>query len=241
MRYELFYWPTIPGRGEFVRLALEEAGADYIDVARLEGRGLGVPAMQALMAAGRGDFAPFAPPFLRAGRLVVAQTANILAYLGPRLGLAPAAEAGRLWAHQLQLTIMDMVTEAHDTHHPIAGALYYHEQKPQALLRAAHFRGTRIPKFLDYFEGILAHKTSGRAWMAGNALTYVDLSMYQLLAGLNYAFPNTMARRARQHPRLIALCARVAARPNTAAYLASRRRLPFNEHGIFRRYPELDP
>lgn len=238
MHYQLYYWPTIPGRGEFVRLTLEEAGAKYDDMAR---RPNGIAAMQAIMSGSRGDFTPYAPPFLRSGKLLIAQTANILAFVGPRLGLAPAAEPGRVWAHQLQLTIMDMVTEAHDTHHPIAGTLYYHEQKPQARLRAAHFRETRMPKYLGYFEKLLADKSAGRAWMVGGAMTYVDLSMYQLLAGLCYAFPNTMERMAKRLPRLIALCERVAARPNTAAYLASDRRLPFNEHGIFRRYRELDP
>lgn len=241
MHYELFYWPTIPGRGEFVRLALEEGGARYTDVARLTGRGRGVAAMQAIMDSAHKRGAPFAPPFLKAGSLVIAQTAAILNWLGPRLGLAPASDAGQVRALQLQLTIMDMVTEAHDTHHPIAGAFYYHEQKPEALRRATHFRTARIPKFLDYFEGLLAVRSSPRGWLAGSALSYVDLSMFQLLAGLCYAFPNTLQRLSPRYPRLIELHARVGARPNTAAYLASDRRLPFNEHGIFRHYPELDP
>lgn len=239
MHYELYYWPTIPGRGEFVRLTLEAGGARYTDVARLSGKGRGMAAMMALMENPQGLARPYAPPFLKAGNLLIAQTANILAYLGPRLGLAPRSEAGKVWANQLQLTIMDMVTEAHDTHHPIAGALYYHEQKPEALRRAAHFRDTRIPKFLDHFEAVLA---DGRgAWMTGGAVSYVDLSMYQLVAGLCYAFPNAMGRIAPRYARLNDLCLRVAALPRIAAYLRSKRRLPFNEHGIFRRYPELDP
>jgi len=232
MRYELYYWPTIQGRGEYVRLALEDAGADYVDVARLKRRG--VPAMMRLMAApGR---AAFAPPILKAGKLVIAQTANILFYLGPRLKLAPKNEADRLWVHQLQLTIADWVSEAHDTHHPIAGSLYYDEQKPEAKRRAANFVRQRLPKFLGYFERALGR---GR-WLAGRSITYADLSLFQTVEGLRYAFPNAMARAERKASRLVALHGRVAERPGIAAYLASKRRIPFNEHGIFRRYPELD-
>lgn len=240
MHYELFYWPSIPGRGEFVRLALEEGAAQYTDVARLKGKGRGIEAMQKMMASAGGEGTPFAPPFLRAGSLVIAQTANILAYLGPRLGLAPKAESGRIWAHQLQLTIMDMVTEVHDTHHPIANALYYRQQKPEALKRAKQFRNTRLPKYLDYFEGLLAGRSPGRSYPVGASMTYVDLSLFQLLAGLCYAFPRAMQRLSPQYPRLIALHDRVTARPNVAAYLASARRLPFNQNGIFRHYAELD-
>ena len=183
---------------------------------------------------------PFAPPFLKAGDLIIAQTANILQHLAPRLGLVPQAVASRLWAHQLQLTLMDFVTEAHDTHHPIGGALYYYQQKPEARRRARHFTSTRIPKFLDYFERLLRNKSGGRVWLVGNAISYVDLSMFQMIAGLCYAFPKTMRRFQPGYPRLVELCVRVAARPNTASYLASGRRIPFNEHGIFRHYAELD-
>ncbi len=232
MRYELYYWPTIQGRGEYVRLALEDAGADYVDVSRLKHRG--VPAMMRLMAA-RGR-PPFAPPFLKAGNLVIAQTANILFYLGPRLKLAPKNEADRLWVHQLQLTIADWVGEAHDAHHPIAGSLYYDEQKPEAKRRAANFVTQRLPKFLGYFERALGR---GR-WLAGRSVSYADLSLFQTVEGLRYAFPNAMARAGRKAPRVVALHGRVAARPGIAAYLASKRRIPFNEHGIFRHYAELD-
>jgi glutathione S-transferase len=238
MRYELFYWPSIQGRGEFVRLALEEAGADYVDVARRAGRGMGVQAMLRMME--DGGRVPFAPPFLRAGRLVIAQTANILQYLGPRLGLAPGAEAGRLWAHQLQLTVTDFVMEVHDTHHPIAVGLYYHQQKPEALRRTRFFLRERVPKYLDYFEAVLQDNSKARGWMIGRAMTYVDLSMFQIVEGLGYAFPKSMQRMARNYPGLLGLYDRVAARPNIAAYLASKRRIPFNEDGIFRYYPELE-
>ena len=234
MRYELYYWPEIQGRGEFVRLALEEAGADYVDVAR--SRKGGVAAMMRLME--RRTEPPFAPPFLKAGKLVVAQTANILHLLGPRFGLAPRTETGRLWAHQLQLTVTDFVAETHDTHHPIANSLYYEDQKPEAKRRAALFVRERLPKYLGYFERVLA--AGGARWMLGARLSYVDLSMFQVVAGLRYAFPRAMARRAARYPGLMRLHDRVAARPRIAAYLASDRRLPFNEMDVWRRYPELD-
>lgn len=241
MRYELYYWPMIQGRGEFVRLALEEAGADYIDVARRSERsGMGMPTMLRLMDAAQAPHASFAPPFLKAGEQLIGQTANILLFLGPRLGLVPDDEGGRLWVHQLQLTIADMLTEVHDTHHPIASGLYYKEQKPEALRRAADFTGARLPKFLDYFEAVLAHNPYGDTWLASEALTYADLSLFQMIAGLRYAFPRTMARMEPDYPRLLALHDRVARRPRIKAYLKSKRRLPFNNDDIFRRYKELD-
>ncbi|MCX8115123.1 MAG: glutathione S-transferase [Burkholderiaceae bacterium] len=240
MRYELYYWPTIQGRGEFVRLALEDAGADYVDVARSRAKGMGVAAMLRVLEGAGLARPPFAPPFLRAGASWIAQTANILFYLGPRLGLAPAGEAGRLWAHQLQLTIADLVAEAHDVHHPIAGSLYYEEQKREARRAAAHFTRDRIPKFLGYFENVLARNPSGPDHLVGARATYVDLSMFQVMAGLEYAFPKTMARITKKTPKLVRLAERVAARPRLAAYLASPRRLPFSEADVFRRYPELD-
>jgi glutathione S-transferase len=240
MRYELYYWPSIQGRGEFVRLALEEAGVDYVDVARESGPGMGVEAMTTFMQGKGEEHPPYAPPFLKAGKLVIAQTANILQFLGPRLGLVPKAEAGRLWAHQLQLTIADLVGEAHDTHHPIAGSLYYDEQKPEAKRRAENFRAERLPKLLGYFENVLTQNLSGDRFMVGKLLSYVDLSMFQVIAGLNYAFPRAMEGMSRKCPRLMALHLRVKERPRIAAYLASDRRLPFNQHGVFRHYPELD-
>lgn len=238
MRYELYYWPEIPGRGEFVRLALEDSGADYVDVARLPKRG--TTAMMRLMESRSIARPPFAPPFLKAGKLVIAQTANILLFLGPRLRLVPRDEAARLWAHQLQLTIADWVGEAHDTHHPISGGLYYEEQKREAKQRAVDFRDNRLPKFLDYFERILKRAPKRSAFLLGRTISYVDLSMFQMIAGLRYAFPRRMAKLEPKYPRLVELYDRVSARRRIAAYLSSPRRLPFNQEGIFRHYPELD-
>jgi len=240
MRYELYYWPSIPGRGEFVRLALEQGAADYVDAAREPGRGNGVQAMVRWLEDRKLERPPFAPPFLKAGRLVIAQTANILLYLGPRLGLVGKSEANRLWAHQLQLTIADFVGEIHDVHHPIAGSLYYQEQKKEARRRAAHLREERLPKFLGYFERVLVRNGAAQGYSIGRSVSYVDLSLFQLIAGLRYAFPATMARVETNYPRLAGLHDRIAGRPRIADYLDSARRLPFNEDGIFRHYPELD-
>jgi len=236
MRYELYYWPSIQGRGEFVRLALEEAGADYIDVARTPQRG--VQALTRFLEGKSDGRLPFAPPFLKAGKLVIAQTANILLWLAPRHGLAPKSEAARLWTHQLQLTISDWLVEVHDVHHPLGGAFYYEDQKPEAKRRAANFTTERLPKFLGYFERVLERERGG--WLLGKAFSYADLSLFQMIAGLRYAFPGAMQRLEAKYQRQVALHDRVAARPRIAAYLASRRRIPFNQQGIFRHYPELD-
>ena len=236
MRYELYYWPSIQGRGEFVRLALEEAGADYTDVARLPKRG--VPALMRLLEGKSEGRLPFAPPILKAQKLVIAQTANILLWLAPRHGLVPKSEAARLWAHQLQLTVADWLLEAHDTHHPIGGAFYYEDQKPESKRRAAHFTAPRLPKFLGYFERAIERERGG--WLLGKTFSYADLSLFQMVAGLRYAFPRAMGRLEPKYPRAIALHDRVASRPRVAAYLASKRRIAFNEQGIFRHYPELD-
>jgi len=241
MRYELYYWPGIQGRGEFVRLALEEAQADYVDVARAsESEGFGMPALMRLLEGDDVRCPPFAPPFLKAGDQLIGQTANILLFLGPRLGLAPEDEADRLWAHQLQLTIADLVTEIHDSHHPIASGLYYEDQKPEATRRSSDFTETRLPKFLHYFETVLARNPAGSSWSVGDRLTYVDLSLFQLMAGLHYAYPHAMKPLARSVTRLEALYQRVGARAHIAAYLKSPRRQPFNRDGIFRHYKELD-
>ena len=237
MRYEFYYWAGIQGRGEFVRLALEQADAEYADVARQAG---GEAAMMRLLGDAGAGHLPFAPPFLKAGDLIIGQTANILFYLGARHGLAPADEAGRLWAHQLQLTIADFVDEAHDTHHPIASSLYYEDQRREAQARAADFLKSRAPKYLGYFDRVLERNPSGPEHLVGAELTYPDLLLFQLVAGMRYAFPRAMARLEPKHHRVIALHDRVAALPRIAAYLASDRRIPFNEHGIFRHYPELD-
>jgi glutathione S-transferase len=238
MRYELYYWPGIQGRGEFIRLALEDAGADYVDAARLPKGGM--TAMMRFLENRSVERPPFAPPFLKAGKLVIGQTANILLFLGPRLGLVPKNEASRLWAHQMQLTIADWVGEVHDTHHPISGGLYYEDQKGEAKRRAANFTDERLPKFLGYFEKVLKQNSKGSDYLLGKTVSYVDLSLFQMVAGLRYAFPHAMAQLERKHPRVVALHDRVSARPRLATYLSSPRRLPFNEQGIFRHYPELD-
>jgi glutathione S-transferase len=224
MKYELYYWPGIQGRGEFIRLALEDAGAEYVDVAR---RPRGMDAMMVQMKRNH----VFAPPFLRAGTTVIAQTALILHYLGPRLGLAPKTEKARLWLHQQQLTISDWIVEVHDTHHPLGGGLYYEDQKPEARRRTQLFLKDRVPKYMSYFETLARPKGT----------TYLDLSLFQMIEGLRYAFPNSFPRVERKYPKLAALHERVASRKRIAAYLDSERRLPFNEQDLFRRYPELDP
>lgn len=237
MAYELYYWPSSPGRGEFVRLALEEGEADYVDVARRNG---GMPKMMQLMNGPRTATPPFAPPFLKSGKLVIAQTANILLYLGQQLSLAPANEAGRLWTNQLQLTIADFVVEAHDTHHPIASSLYYEDQKREAKRYAESFRKERVPKYFGYFEKVLARNPKGSRYLVGARLTYADLSLFEVVAGMRYAFPELMKRQEKKTPLVAALAERVAARPRVAAYLSSKRRLPYDQVGIFRHYAELD-
>jgi glutathione S-transferase len=236
MAYELYYWPTIQGRGEFVRLALEEAGAEYVDVARVRG----VAPLMAFLEGQAVERPPFAPPFLQDGAVLVGQTAAILLYLGGRLGLAPADEAGRLWTHQIQLTITDLVAEAHDSHHPIAASLYYEQQRREAGRRARYFREDRIPDYLGWFERILAANPAGDAHLVGSSLTYADLSLFQVVEGLSYSFPRAMAQVLPRLERVAALHGAVAKRPRLRAYLNSDRRLPFTEEGIFRRYPELD-
>jgi glutathione S-transferase len=243
--YELFYWPSIQGRGEFVRLALEAAGAAYVDVARLpESKGGGARSIMSLLRGEGlppGALAPYAPPIVRAGDLVIAQTANILHFLGPRLGLVPDDDASRLRANQLMLTIMDLGAEVHDTHHPIATSLYYEDQKTEALRRAAHFVAERIPKLLLYFERVLAANTASEGrHLVGLELSYADLGLFQVISGLEYAFSRAMAHYKAELPLSLALRDRVAAHPRVAAYLASDRRIPFNESGLFRRYAELN-
>ncbi|HSW04319.1 glutathione S-transferase [Aquabacterium sp.] len=241
MTYELHYWPTIQGRGEFVRLALEAAGAPYIDIARgPEDAGRGMPAMLRALEARGERHPPFAPPFLKDGDFVVGQTAAILQYVAPTLKLVSRSEQARAWTMQIQLTIADMVTEAHDTHHPIAASLYYEGQKPEALRRAGDFCRARMPKFLQWFERILSQNSAGERFLVGGRLSYADLSLFQLVEGLRYAFPQAAERVLAGTPRIVALHDRVAALPRVAAYLRSERRIPFNEEGIFRRYAELD-
>jgi glutathione S-transferase len=238
MTYELYYWSGIQGRGEFVRLALEDAGADYLEIA-LQPNG-----DEKLMAfIERDDLIapPFAPPFLRDGNLVIAQTAAILMHLGDRIGLSSRDEAERLWTHQIQLTIGDAVGEAHDTHHPLGAHLYYEDQKPEASRRAKHFREERIPKFLGWFERILARNPQGDARLVGESVSYADLSLFQLVEGLLYAFPKSTKKCLAKAPRVASHHQRISARPRIRAYVESDRRIPFNEEGIFRHYAELDP
>ena len=233
MRYQLYYWPMIQGRGEYVRLALEDAGAAYDDVARDDG----MSSMMQMMEARKGT-PPFAPPFLKVGKLVIGQTANILFYLGSRHGLAPKADAGKLWLHQLQLTIADLVQEIHDTHHPLGPSLYYEDQRAPAKKRTEDFWNERVPKYLGYFEGLMEEGDS--PYITGRKASYVDLSLFQIIDGLRYAFPKRMKAFEGEVPRLVELHDRVAARPNIKVYLGSERRIPFNEEGIFRHYEELD-
>ena len=239
MKYKLYYWPHIQGRGEYVRVALEEGEADYVDVARLpESEGGGRAAVARVLQEVAHTHPPFAPPLLKAGKMIISHTANILQYLGPRLNLVPKAEAQRIFAHGLQLTITDFVREAHDVHHPIANSLYYEDQKAEALRRSGHFKSERLTKFTNYFETVLAR--SGGRYLLGQKLSYVDLSIFQVMASLNYAFPQAMAGLRVKIPRLCELHDAVAARPRIARYLASPARLPFSTHDLMRHYPELD-
>ena len=241
MTYQLHYWPSIQGRGEFVRLALEAAGAPYVDVARGEAsQGQGIAAMTHLMASPHETHPPFAPPFLVDGEVVVAQAAAILLYLAPRLGLVGKSEVKRLWTHQLQLTVSDIVAEVHDTHHPVASRMYYEDQKPEATRRAKEFRQIRMPKYLAWFESVLMRNPEGSAHLVGKRLSYADLSLFQLIEGLRYAFPKASRRALKKTPLVVALHGSVAQHERVAAYLASERRIAFNEDCIFRRYPELD-
>lgn len=237
MPFELYYWDGIQGRGEFVRLALEEAGADYIDVAR---RPDGMAAMMKLLKSRTEPHIPFAPPFLKDGDLIVSHVANILFYLGPKLGLAPKNEPLRFIANGLQLTITDFVAEVHDTHHPLSTNLYYEDQKEAAKQRAADFITHRIPKFMGHFERVLAQNPEGNKHTVGRGLTYVDLSLFQIVEGLRYAFPRATKDIGKHYPALVALHDAIEQRPNIEKYLTSERRLDFNESGIFRHYPELD-
>jgi glutathione S-transferase len=241
MAYELHYWPTIQGRGEFVRLALEAAGAPYVDVARGPAeKGQGLPALQAALADRHHPTPPFAPPFLKDGALVIGQTAAILQHLAPSWKLVGRSEQARTWTHQLQLTVADAVTEAHDTHHPIDTGLYYEDQRPEALRRARAFCTQRMPKYLGWFETVLQRNPAGQRFLVGGKLSYADLSLFQLMEGLRYAFPQAAQRALAATPGINALGQRVAALPRVAAYLRSDRRIAFNEQGLFRRYPELD-
>ncbi|MGZ5835488.1 MAG: glutathione S-transferase [Xanthobacteraceae bacterium] len=239
MAYELYYWPTIQGRGEFVRLALEEAGVEYVDVGRLpEKDGGGRSGVAKFLTSETAKMPPFAPPILKVGDRLISHTANILMFIGAHHGLAPADEAGRSWANELQLTVTDFMKEVHDTHHPIASGLYYDEQKAEAKRRTGDFLNVRAPKFLGYFEKVL--QRNGGKYLVGSAVSYPDLSLFQTVTGLRSAFPTAVARLMKDIPWSVALRDAVAKRPRVAAYLDSPRRIAFNQHGLFRYYPELD-
>jgi glutathione S-transferase len=231
---DFYYWSCLPGRGEFVRLALEAGNIPYRDVAMDAGDD-GMSLLSRDLAEPR-ETPPFAPPYIVVDGLVIAQVANILAFLGTEHGLSPPDKAGWLWTNQCQLTIADMVAEAHDTHHPVEIGSYYEDQKTEALRRAEDFRANRIPKYLNWFERALAHRGS---WLNGAAWSYADLSLFQLIEGLRFAFPRRMATVGRDTPKVMALRDAVAALPELADYLASERRQAFS-NGIFRHYPELD-
>ncbi len=239
--YRLYYWPDIQGRGEFVRLVLEDTGAPYLDVARLsEDEGGGVGALLAFLERDDLGTPTLAPPILQHGDLCVSQTATICSYLGERHGLAPDGDA-RWQAQHLQLMLADFVVEIHDTHHPIAGSLYYEDQQTEAQRRAAVFREERLPRFLGYFERVLALNAAAECrWLVGAGCSHADLSLFQVVAGLEYSFPEALGAQRDDHPKVFALSERVRQRPKVAAYLASERRIAFNEMGIFRHYPELD-
>lgn len=226
--YTLVYWPEIPGRGEFVRLVLEQAGEPYVDLAREQG----TPAVLPWLHGDR----TFAPPVLLHGDFVLAQTTAICDYLARRLDLVPKDEKSRARALQLHLTLMDLVDEVHDTHHPISSALYYEDQKEAAAQRAAHFTNTRMEQYLAHFEAVLGESH----YLLGERLSYVDLALFQVLEGLDYAFPKAYRRVVSGTPGLLALRGRVRKRPRLVEYLRSPRRVVFNQEGLFRRYPELD-
>jgi len=230
MSYRLYYWPSIPGRGEFVRLVLEDAGADYVDIGRQQGANAVAEILH------RGDH--FAPPILEDDYESLSHVAHILSWISVPLGLAPDNDRDLRRMDQLLLTVTDFVTEIHDTHHPLGPSLYYDEQTAEATRRAEVFLADRLSLFLQYFETSLLLNPLGDAWLVGDRCTVLDLAVFHVLCGLDHALPHAMAQQ--DIPRLAALAARVAERPLLAAYLASDRRIPFNQDGVFRHYPALD-
>ncbi|KEY69018.1 hypothetical protein S7711_03320 [Stachybotrys chartarum IBT 7711] len=243
--YELIYWPSAPGRGEPVRLLFEEAGVPYADTAKDAGRA--VETIQGLMAAehlGDDSNPPvFAPPLLRHGDLLINQLPNILLYLAPKLGLAPAAGPAVYHLNAIVLTLLDgFVNELHETHHPIATSQYYDDQKPEAKKRSKSYREERLPRFLGYAQRLLDAKTSGDGpWLYGGSLTYADLVLFQGIHGTKYAFPKTVEKlqKSGKYDGVFALFDAVQERPNIKAYMASDRRVDYSQ-GIWRYYPELE-
>ncbi|KAF9877843.1 putative glutathione s-transferase [Colletotrichum karsti] len=245
--YELIYWPGLPGRGEHIRLALEEAGAEYTDTAHKED---GIKEVLAQIDDKNiGDELnppPLAPPILKHGDLLLSQTPNILQYLGPRIGLAPKPEDDEDAIYRingLALTALDgLSNEAHDTHHPVATGLYYEDQKEESKRKAKDYIENRLPKFFGYFERVLKGKASGDGpWLYGGSLSYADLVLFQCLDGLKFAFPNALKRLegSGEYKSLFELYDAVKERPKIKAYLASERRQKYKD-GIYRHYPELD-
>ncbi|KAG5926470.1 hypothetical protein E4U53_003074 [Claviceps sorghi] len=243
--YELIYWPGVPGRGEFIRLLFEEAGVPYQDTAKKESEA--VSRVMALTDAdNKGDKSnvpAMACPALKHGHVTLSQTPNILLYLAPKLGLAPAAGDAMYQLNQLVLTILDFLSnEVHDTHHPIGTSATYEDQKPEAAKRAESFKTERLPKFLAYAQRVLDGEASGEGpWLHGGKLTYADLVLFQGIHGTEFAFPNTMKkmRDSGKYDGVFNLFKAVGERPNIKEYLASDRRASYS-HGIWRHYPELD-
>lgn len=250
--YELLYWPGIPGRGEFIRLAFEAAGVSYKDPAN-EPDGPGAKVVASLISkddlGGDGNPPVFAPPALKVpgegkdgAPLLIYQTPAILSYLGDKLGLAGEDEVDKMTVLSHTLTALDLNNETHDTHHPVAVAQYYEDQKDEALKKATDFRENRIPKFFSFFERVLkANEAQGQVkFLVGNKLTYADTTLWHVLSGLKFAYPNELKAREKDYPLLLgSFYESVAQTKGVKEYLESERRLPFSM-GIFRHYPELD-
>ena len=237
----LYYWPDIQGRGEFVRLALEQANVAYVDVARSSPKRSDVDPIIDILENGFAKKPNFAPPIIKDGNLVISQTAAILQHLGPKLNLVGKTYEERLFAQQLQLTLCDFLTEIHDTHHPIGSELYYEEQIQEAKRKTRHFLSFRLPKYLNYFELTLSNNPYHSGWLIGESLSYPDLSIFQIFEGLHYSFPQTIDPLLKStYPWCAQLRSKVSQQNNISAYLKSNRRIDFNEMGIFRSYPELD-
>ena len=250
--YELLYWPEIPGRGEFIRLAFEATGTSYKDVANESKDGI-----NAVLAAKADDLTidsdgnppAFAPPALRilgegkeGKTLVLYQTPAILSYLGDKLGLAGEDEVEKHWILSHTLTALDLNNEAHDTHHPVAVAKYYEDQKEEALKKATDFRENRLPKFFSFFERVLkGNDENGQGkYLVGSKLSYADTTVWHVLNGLKFAFPKELEAREKEFPTLFGtFYPSVQEQSGLKDYLSSDRRKPYSM-GIFRHYPELD-
>ncbi|KAF1816408.1 glutathione S-transferase protein-like protein [Eremomyces bilateralis CBS 781.70] len=250
--YHLIYWPDIPGRGEFVRLAFEAAGTAYLDVSNASSAGV-KPVLSLISDKHVGDDVGnppiFAPPALKIvdgkgeGKdLLIHQTPNILAYLGERLGLIGEEEGDKYHVSQVALTALDLCDECHDTHHPVSVVKYYAEQKEEALKKAEDFRASRIPKFFGYFERVLKSNESEAKgkYLVGSKLTYADTTVWQVVNGVSYAFPKEVEARKKDYPLLFeTFYPGIQEEKGIKQYLASDRRLSYSD-GIFRHYPELD-